>query len=388
MRTGAGRRRSAARALTVAGTVAAVAITAHAAYNSRRARRITPTESITGERVSVLIPARDEAQRITATLEGLMAQQGVEDLEVLVLDDGSTDGTADVVRRVAADDKRVRVIEGGYDPLPLGWLGKPWACQRLADAASGDVLVFVDADVTLEPHAVVSLVEALRCWQVDLVSAFPRQDAVTASERVCQPMVGWAWLSLLPTRLAEDPRCTLTTIGNGQLMVFDAEAYRELGGHRVVADRIVEDIGLMKAAKRADLRAVPAIGRDIASCRMYGGTRELIDGYAKNIAVVLGSPALTGGLLGLICLAYIVPPVAAVVSRDRRTKVWGAVGYAAAVSGRVIVARRTGDRVWPDALAHPATVAAFTGLAAESFRRLRAGTATWKGRVLTGGSQR
>ena len=385
MRTGPGR--GIVRALTVTGALAAVAITAHSVYNARRARRVRRTESITGEKVSVLIPARDEAARIGPTLAAVIAQQGVDGLEVLVLDDGSTDGTADVVRSIAGDDKRVRVIDGGHGDLPPGWLGKPWACQRLAEAASGDVLLFLDADVTLAPRAVVSVVESLRGWDVDVISAFPRQTAVGAAERICQPMVGWAWLSLLPTRLAESQRCTLTTIGNGQVMVVDAAAYRTLGGHAVVADRIVEDIALMKAAKRARIRAVPAIASDVASCRMYGSAREVVDGYGKNIAVVLGSPLLTGTVLVLLSVAHLVPPIAAVVSRDRRTRAWGALGYASAVAGRVVVARHTGDRMWPDALAHPATVASFIALAAESFRRLRTGTAVWKGRVLTGSSR-
>jgi hypothetical protein len=247
------------------------------------------------------------------------------------------------------------------------------------------VLIFLDADVTVDPRAVVSLVESLRTWKVGLVSAFPQQRAESMAERVCQPMVGWAWMSLLPTTLAENPRAVLTTIANGQIMVFDAARYRELGGHVAVAGEIVEDIGLMKAAKRARIDAVPAIGTDIAACRMYGGTSDLIDGYAKNIAVVLGSPVLTCALLGLIVLSAVVPPVMAVTSHDRQTRAWGAAGYAAAVAGRVVVARHTGDRVWPDVLAHPATVAAFAGLALESFRRRHAGTATWKGRVVSAG---
>jgi len=138
--------------LTLVGTVAALAGTVHTAYNLRRLRRPVRRQPCT-ERVSVLLPLRDEVGHAGAALTAVLGQVDVADVEILVLDDGSGDGTGEVVRSIAATDTRVRVIDSAPVEPPPGWLGKPWACERLAAAATGSVLVFVDADVVLEPHA-------------------------------------------------------------------------------------------------------------------------------------------------------------------------------------------------------------------------------------------
>ncbi|MET0415454.1 MAG: glycosyltransferase family A protein, partial [Actinoplanes sp.] len=120
--------------------------------NAGLLRRL-PRGATTAERVAVLLPLRDEAGRVTPCLESLLAQRGVPNLEILVLDDGSTDGTAEVVRSVAGD--KVRLLTGA--PLPDGWLGKPHACHQLAAAApDADILSFVDADVVLQPDAIAA----------------------------------------------------------------------------------------------------------------------------------------------------------------------------------------------------------------------------------------
>ena len=365
-------------AATTVGTALAVAGTAHAAWNLRRLRVPPPDPPPVAERVAVLLPVRDEAHRVTPCVRSVLAQRGVRDLTVLVLDDGSQDGTAEVVRRAAAGDDRLRVLTG--DRLPTGWWGKPWACQQLADAAGGpdvdaDVLVFVDADVVLEPHAVASSVALLRWAALDLVSPYPRQVAESPAERLVQPLLQWSWLTTLPLRLAErSPRESLAA-ANGQLVVVDATAYRRAGGHRAVRAEMLEDVALLRAVKRTGGRGTVADGTGLASCRMYDGWPDLRDGYAKSLWSAFGSTpgaaAVTAGLL----TTYVLPPLAAL--RGSRT---GLLGYVAAVLGRVLVGRRVGSRVWPDALAHPASVATFGWLVATSVRGHRAGTLQARGR--------
>ena len=135
-----------------------VALTGHTIVNAALLRRPARGAS-TGERVAVLLPLRDEATRVTPCLESLLGQRGVPEMEIVVLDDGSTDGTAEVVRAVAGD--KVRLLTGA--PLPPGWLGKPHACRQLAAAApDADVLVYIDADVVLEADAIAGAVTLLR----------------------------------------------------------------------------------------------------------------------------------------------------------------------------------------------------------------------------------
>ena len=376
------------RWVTRVGAALAVAGTLHSMWNLRVLRALADDPPEVAEDVAVLLPVRNEAHRLEACLRSLLAQTGVPGLRVLVLDDQSTDGTRDVVRRVAGDHPRVLVLAGA--PLPDGWWGKPWACQQLADEACANsrgsdpsesrmptVLVFVDADVVLSPDAVAMTVAALRASRLDLLCPYPRQVAVSASERLVQPLLAWSWLTTLPLRRAESsPRPSLSA-ANGQLLAVDTSAYYRAGGHAAVRGEMLEDIALLRAVKRSGGRGTVADGTHVASCRMYDGWPGLRDGYAKSLWSAFGSPAGAAAVIGVLGLAYVVPPVAAL--RGSRA---GLVGYLAAVTGRVVVGRRVGSRVWPDALAHPVSVLMFSGLTAVSLSRRRRGTLRVSGRPL------
>ncbi len=371
---------SPARILTWAGTVTAVALTAHTAINLRALRTPRTDPPPVTERVSVLIPARNEAPRIADCLRSVLAQVGVPDLEVLVLDDCSHDATAAVVQRVAGEDPRVR-LRDGHAPCP-GWLGKPHACHQLAERATGEILVFVDADVRLSPDALAGAVDLLRGHGLALVSPQPRQIAVSPAERLVQPLLYWSVLTTLPLRVAErSPRSSFAA-ANGQLLVVDAAAYRAAGGHASVAGAVLDDIALARAVRAAGGRTTIVDGSRVATCRMYPDWPRLREGYTKSLWSAFGSPARAAGVVAGLGLAYLVPPVAAV-----RGSAVGGVGYLAGVTGRWLVARRAGDRRWPDALGHPASVALFGWLTARSVRGRRAGTLRWKGRdvVVDGG---
>ncbi len=169
------------RTLVRLGSALAVLGSVHTAYNMRRLRVPPADPPCVAERVALLLPVRNEAARVTACLRSMLTQRGVPQLQIVVLDDESTDETQDVVRRVTAGDDRVRLVAGTALP-PHRW-GKPHACQQLADAALTSnepptALVFVDADVVLADHAVASAVTLLRDAGLDLVSPYPRQVAV------------------------------------------------------------------------------------------------------------------------------------------------------------------------------------------------------------------
>ena len=371
-----------ARAIAGTGALTAAALSAHAAINMRLIRRPRDESVTIVERVSVLLPARNEAARITPTLRSLLAQEGLPDLEILVLDDGSTDGTGDVVRQVVGADPRVKVIDGPDDLPPAGWLGKSWACHRLAQEATGDVLVFIDADVQLTSRAIASTIHQMRGAELDLLSPYPRQVAITAAERITQPLVVWSWVTALPIRVTECSHYPSMAAAVGQFLVVDARAYRISGGHAAIADLILEDVGVLRALKRAGFTGAPADGSAVASCRMYTSWPEIYDGYTKSVWSAVQPSPVAYALVAVMALAYIAPPVFAVIGPGRAARAWGAAGYASGVLGRYAVARRTGERVWPDVLAHPASVSTFAGLILASLRRHRAGNLTWRGRPL------
>jgi Glycosyl transferase family 2 len=360
------------RAAVAAGSVLAAAGAVHAAVNAVLLRRPAdpPPEAAAG--VSVLLPLRNEADRVEPCLRSLLAQTGVARLELIVLDDNSTDGTADLVRRIAPT---ARILTGATPPP--GWLGKPYACAQLAAAAdpASEMLIFVDADVVLAPPAIAATVDLIERSGLDLVSPYPRQTADTPAERLVQPLLQWSWLTFLPLRAAERSTRPSLAAANGQLLAVRRTTYDRAGGHHAVRDQVIDDVALLRAVRRVGGRGGVVDGTDLATCRMYDGWPALRDGYSKSLWSAFGSPAGAAAVLALLAGTYVLPAVAAL----RGSRI-GLAGYAAGVAGRVVAARRTGARAWPDALAHPASIGALGWLTARSWRLRRAGRLAWKGR--------
>ena len=363
--------------VVTAGAVVAFGLAVHTAVNLRFLRRPPVDAPRIRERVSALVPARNEEDHVEDTVRSLLAQTGIDDLEVVVLDDGSTDRTAEVLRRI--DDPRLVVITAPDTPLPEGWLGKPWACQRLGERATGSVLVFADADVDFRPSALRAAVDELRTGDFALVAPYPRQIAVTWLERLVQPLVTWSWVATMPLRWAERSTRPSLSAANGQFLVFDAVAYRALDGHAAVRADVLEDIGLMRALKRHGFRTATVDGTHLAECRMYATTREVVDGYGKSLWAAFNGPVGSIAVNALLTTAYVVPPLG-LASRRRSTRAVAAFGVAAGIVSRMLVARRTGERRWPDAAAQPVSIVAFVALNVVSWHRHLVGANTWKGR--------
>jgi hypothetical protein len=214
---------------------------------------------------------------------------------------------------------------------------------------------------------------------LDLVSPWPRQLAGSAAERLVQPLQQWLWGTLLPLRLAErSPRPSLAA-ANGQFLVVRRAAYDRAGGHAAVRGEVIEDIALLRAVKAAGGRGVVVDGSTLATCRMYDGWAGVRDGYAKSLWSALGGrPGAAVGAAAALSAVWLLPPLAALTGSRA-----GLAGYAAGVAGRAVVAGRTGGRVWPDALAHPVSIALLDVLVARSVAGHRRGALQWRGRPVT-----
>lgn len=333
--------------------------------NLRHLRR--PVVRDTGARISVLVPARDEADRIGPTLASLRALTGV--AQILVLDDHSSDDTAGLVQAAG-----LQVIRSTDEP-PAGWLGKPWACQRLAEAATGDILVFIDADVELAPDAARAAASLLH--ELDLVCPYPRQVTTGVLQRLVQPLLQWSWLTFLPLAVAERSSHPALSAGNGQFVAVRRDAYFAAGGHAAVRGQVLEDLALVRRFKATGHRVAMADGTQIATCRMYSGQRDLIAGYTKSLHDAFGVP--TVALLGLM---YVLP-VAGLFSPDPPTRRRALGAYLAAVAGRAAVAARTRQPV-VDVWAHPVSIVALGFLYGRSAVAARRSTITWRGRQVPG----
>ncbi|MFC5922537.1 glycosyltransferase [Micromonospora vulcania] len=367
--------------------LAVAALTGHTWLNAARwLRRPADRPDEVDEPVAVLLPLRDEAARVTGCLRALLAQRGVPGLRIVVLDDGSTDGTADVVRAVAGDDPRVTLLTGVAPPP--GWLGKPHACWQLATRAdpTATALVFVDADVVLAPHAVAAAVTELRAARATLLSPYPRIVVTTAADRLVQPLLQWLWLTFLPLRAMERSSRPSLAAAGGQFLVLDRAGYTAAGGHAAVADRILEDVELARAVKRAGGRIALADGSRLAACRMYDDWPQLRDGYSKSLWASFGHPGAAAAVVTMLLLLYTAPPLVALtglVIGAPGVAAVGLAGYLLGVAGRLLTARATGGRWWPDALAHPVSVVVLGWLTLRSYHLRKRHRLTWRGRPVS-----
>jgi hypothetical protein len=358
-------------------------LSAHTMLNRSLLRRPLVDAPPVPASVRVCIPARNEAANIEACVRSVLASTGLEDLGVFVLDDGSTDDTAQIVTQLANRDQRLTLLTGN-GVVPDGWIGKTNASQQLFLQTSGTYLVFVDADVRLEPAALRASIDLLERLNLDLVSPYPKQVAVTLAERLVQPLLQWLWLTFLPLRLAERTKPASMVAANGQFMVARRLALAKVNGFEQVRGEVLDDVALGRVLKRAGSRVTVVDGTQLATCRMYTSWASLRDGYTKNLWSATGSPAGALALGSMLTFAYLVPPVATAVgfaSGRTRLGVLGSIGTALGVFGRVLSARTTGGRV-VDSIAHPVSIVGLLGLIARSWRHHRAGRITWKGRTL------
>ena len=333
--------------------------------------------------LSCLVPARDEEAVIEGCVGALLGQH-YPNIEVLVLDDGSSDGTA---ARVAAQaDPRLRLVPGG--PLPPAWTGKNWACHQLAAQAVGDVLCFVDADTVLAPDAVASCVGELRESDLGLLTLLLRNETVSLAEQVLIPMVNYAFLALTPVAVVEHARHPDLAIGIGPFLMVTREAYTASGGHAAAPGHLVDDMHLARSIKGAGYRTGLANGTDLAQTRFSTGLRPIWDGFSKNAFGALAYRAW----FAILAIAVLVPPLVLPFVRlglgllageplDGETVLQ--VGLIVGVRAAAAVATR--DRIWSAPL-HPLAVLFWAATLAHSMVLAYSGGAvSWKGREYAAG---
>jgi chlorobactene glucosyltransferase len=341
-----------------------------------------------GTLVSVIVPARNESAAIETVVRSVLAST-YEPLELVVLDDRSTDETAAIVERLAVEDARLRLVRG--EPLPNGWYGKPWACLQGYRVARGDLLLFTDADTRHEPELLARAVGALRAERADLVTVAPRQRCETFWERLVMPQI-WLLLGIRyhPSRVNRARR-ERDVIANGQFILLPRESYEAVGTHEAVRQEVAEDLALAQAFHRAGRRIHFAFADRLMETRMYQSLPHLVEGWSKNL--YLGGRrsfpeepvlrALVPVMLLAAFLFWLVPPVVLAITGP--TEGLGPAAVAAtALSALFWMLISYGMTIAPwYGLLYPIGAMMASYIAARSTWR-GARRVEWRGRVYTG----
>ncbi len=295
-----------------------VAVVVMLGYVARRIRayRSVPTVDRLPDRpldtVSIIVPARNEEASIARCLRGLLAQRYPQDaLEVIVVDDNSTDRTADIVRGFSSEHPNLQLIAAGE--LPGGWKGKPHACWQGAKVAKGAWLCFMDSDTSAQPTLTASALTYAQAEEIDLLSLQPFQESGTFWERLIIPLGFLGLIFRIDLKQINDPRARRGA-ANGQFILLRRPAYDAVDGHQGVRDEIVEDVALGDAVKKAGYRIQLMGGEALISTRMYRSFREIWEGLTKNAALVFGGApqALAQSLLIVLgaLSPWVVPGIA------------------------------------------------------------------------------
>ncbi|USB32903.1 glycosyltransferase family 2 protein [Paenibacillus sp. YPG26] len=334
-------------------------------------------------KISVLIPARNEEDNLPACLTSVLGcQAGDLELEVIVLDDRSTDATYKLAQAAAERDSRVRVIRGAR--RPPGWMGKSYACHQLAQEANGIWWLFLDADVRLRPNALQAVMAEADVQGRGLITGFPRQETGTWLEKLAVPMMALVIACHLPIRMVRQSGDPRFVAAHGAFMCIHRDSYAASGGHAGIASSLLDDMMLARRVKEAGDPVLLCGIHEVADMRMYRNAEQVWNGYKKNIYEgVSRNGFLLGSILTGYMLGYVLPAVVLILALFLGW--WETAGLAAITTalGMVIKAvsdGRSGRPIWGGALM-PASAAVFIAIAAASWRSGNGGKGyIWKGR--------
>lgn len=345
-----------------------------------------------GWSVTVCIPARDEESNLEACVRSVLAaadDDAASRTVVMVYDDGSTDGTGDILARLVAEDDRV--VAARTEPLPAGWNGKQHACDAMGRQSDTDWMLFTDADVRLERDALRRTRAALgrasaRDREIALLSAFPRERTGSVGESLIVPLIHLVLLSYLPfgrMRTTLDPAASAAC---GQFILCRRDAWIEVGGHASIRSSMHDGVRLPRVFRKGGHATDVFDGTDLAECRMYRGWRETWRGFAKNAYEGLGHPALLAFITVLHLGGHVAPWIVAALGIAGVLVVTKAAWLfiALAIGAQLALRARLASRFrqsWVGAALHPVGQTMLTAIQWWSLVLHLTGRRSWRGRT-------
>ncbi len=327
-------------------------------------------------KVSLLIPARDEAHNIDRCLTDLIGQD-YPDYEIIVLDDHSKDNTADIVRGYANQYHHVKLLAG--KSLPSGWTGKNWACQQLSEAAGGGFFIFTDADNRYATNAIKNTMGWMQKLNLGFLSAFPQQFTGTLMEKLVIPVIDIFVYGTLPLWMTYYLRSPLFAAANGQWLAFTREAYHRIGGHQGVRNQVVEDVEISRLVKRSGIKMLTTAGTGVVFGRMYRNAKEVVDGFTKNLFGLTGfHQLLFWNIIFAVSIAFIMPYLLVAIPATQ----YAAIAVSMNVLLRGLLAIRYKHPFWISIAFHPVATAVIIFIGIKSFISVMRGSVHWKGRQI------
>ena len=254
--------------------------------------------------ISVCIPARNEERSIKNCVESLL-NQNYPNFEVIVVDDNSNDNTAKIVCSMTEQYPNLIFVAG--EQLASGWTGKPYALHQAYQRSRGQYLLFTDADLTYQSHALKTAIHTMICKDLDLLTLMPAAVFGSFWERVVQPVI-FGFIAALTNFRKVNSESHQSAMGFGAFLLFKKEAYQKIGGHFSVANEVLEDIMIAKKAKLNGLSILVADGKNLFSIRMYHSMEEIWIGWRKNIFLAMKNSIFRASFYMVMVLCFLLTP--------------------------------------------------------------------------------
>jgi len=333
---------------------------------------------------SILVPARNEEVSIRECVVSLL-EQDYPNIEIIVLNDHSTDNTAKILSELASTTSKLKIIEG--EDLPPGWLGKNWACHQLSELSRGTFVLFTDADTLHEPNAVRKAVLTMTAQRLDFLSALPFQIVKTFGEKLMVPALYWYTQSFISLILAYFLPIKVLSASIGQFMLIRRETYQEIGGYEAIRDEIADDLALVRNVKAHKRRWRLFDGTLLIQCRMYRNFSQVISGFSKNFFAVFGNRIILFLFIWVwIAIVFLEPPLVLLLGMFNApilgTSIW--LALIACLEASLLwglTLWRFRFPLWIVIL-YPLTVLLSEFVAFKSIHSTLIGQSTWKGRSI------
>ncbi|HUW87986.1 MAG TPA: glycosyltransferase family 2 protein [Candidatus Paceibacterota bacterium] len=334
--------------------------------------RLKNAEKISPFAITVLVPLRNEEKNVEAVVASLKKQRGLPHFNIVLIDDNSTDQTRRLCSEAISNDSRFSLLVGSK--LPKEWLGKPFALKQGLELCDSELIILIDADVRLKENAIAEAATLFAAKGLDFISVYPKEIALTWSERLIQPLLQWSWLASVPLKVAEHSSRQSLAIANGQFFLLRKSSLLAVGGFDSICDAVIDDIALARVFLRNGFHGTVVDGSRVAECRMYQSWEELRNGYSKSLPVAFGGWFGSSLVVILLFLTGVLPLAFALTGSTV-----GIASLSLIYLSRLLSARITGGR-WIDAIAHPLSSLLLIYMIVRSWRTR--GKILWKGRAI------